>query len=194
LAWSRSVDGSHAKRCRMISYQLEVAVETGGGVEAAGAESDGAAEVGAAVESDGGAETGAADESVGAAESDAGAEEGSVAGAAFDAAFGSAAGGAEEVSGGAESGAGLAESVESAGAVASGGGAASDIAIFSFGITCAMPSSAFSRRGVSSGYFVFHSATSFASGLVSITEKSRIIAGSSMARISSMDWVVPIAV
>ena len=74
-----------------------------------------------------------------------------------------------------------------AGAAESGAVAAAESSIFSLGMTCAMPSSARSRRSVSLGYFVFHSATSFPSGLTSMTEKRRVIDASSMARIRSMD-------
>jgi len=59
-------------------------------------------------------------------------------------------------------------------------------------MTCAMPSRLCMMRGTSCGYFVFHSEINLPSGFVSMTEKRRIIGASSMARISSIDCVVPI--
>jgi len=101
--------------------------------------------------------------------------------------------GADVVSGAEASGVWLAAGAEaSAGAgeldePEPGAVAVVESAIFSFGMTCAMPSSALSRRSVSVGYFVFHAATSFPKGLISMTEKRRVIAPSSIARIKSMD-------
>ena len=170
-------------------------MESADGVDAwAGTESAGGAEAGADVGSVevagfGGVSVvvgavGAGVEESGVVESDAtwpGVEESGAAGAGVEE---SGAGVADE-SGAATGGAAEVESATAGGSVS---------AILSFGMTCAMPSSACSSRGVSSGYFVFHSATIFASGLVSITEKRRTIEASSMARIRSIDWVVPIVV
>jgi len=160
-------------------------VESADGVDAwAGTESAGGAEAGADAGSVEGAALGV--ESVAAGAVGAGVEESGVveSGAAGAGVEESGAGVADE-SGAATGGAAEVESATAGGSVS---------AILSFGMTCAMPSSACSSRGVSSGYFVFHSATIFASGLVSITEKRRTIEASSMARIRSIDWVVPIVV
>ena len=156
-------------------------------------------------ESGGGAKLGAAVESAGVAEAGAGAEDGSGVDAVDGVevvALGSALVGAEGSGAVADASGVGAEGGASAVGVAAGAGASvepvsgvvvgSVSAIFSFGMTCAMPSSACSSRGTSSGYFVFQAATNFPRGLVSMTEKSRIIAGSSIARINSIDWSVPI--
>ncbi len=173
----RGASQEDAGGCAHKLGQLVAAVDTGAGVGVAGVEGTGA-------ESSGGVDAGAGVESAGGVE--AGAEVGSLAGVAFESAGGVAVASGAEASGagpGDEPGpaAGTPDEVESE------AGVGSESAILSFGMTCAIPSSALSSRGVSSGYLVFHSATNFARGLVSIMEKSRIIDASSMARISSID-------
>ncbi len=67
------------------------------------------------------------------------------------------------------------------------------IAILLLSITEPVLPSVRSSRAESSGYFVFHAPTSFASGFVSITAKSFVSVLSSVARISSIAWSGPIA-
>ena len=141
------------------------------------------------MESEGADEAGAGLVPAGTDESAGGSSGGEELGVAF-AGFESAGAAAESEAGAAArsgvcagAGAGAAESAEPGVAFE----AASLMAICSLGSTRDIPSSTLRMRCESFGYLAFHAATNFDSGFVSMTEKSRVISGSSIARIKSMD-------